>query len=333
MTSSVQNNYLIMKRKYLVKIISKIPFCITRRINHTPLIGYYHTISDETLPHITHLYNYKNKKEFVSDIDFLFNTYKAGDLKDLEKNKNKTQRYFYLTFDDGFSQIFNIIAPILHKKGITATFFINTKFIDNKHLCHTQKASILVHKLKKSSVAQQKEAKKILLRHKISADNLKHAILTTKYKNRFILDQLAPVFDVDYHEFLQNTQPYLTSEQISLLMDQGFSIGAHSIDHPPYKELTENEQLQQTITSIKEIKKRFEINYAFFAFPYSDQGVSDSFFTSLHKTGAVDMTFGTGGLLNERIPHHFQRMSLESPIAPAKDLLTFHLWRKKFKNR
>ncbi len=322
-----------MKRKYSIKIISKIPFYITRRITHTPLIGYYHTISNENLPHIIHLYKYKNQRQFTNDIEFLFKTYNPGDLRDLEKNNSKDQKNFYLTFDDGFKQIFDIIAPLLRKKGITATFFINTKFIDNKHLCHTQKASILIHKLKNSSPAQQKEAKKILLHHKIPADNLNHAILTIKYKNKFILDKLAPVFDVDYHEFLKNTQPYLTSEQISILIDQGFSIGAHSIDHPPYKELTENEQLDQTITSIKEIKKRFGINYALFAFPYSDQGVSDSFFTSLHKTDAVDMTFGTGGLLNERIPHHFQRMSLESPIAPAKDLLTFHLWRKKIKNR
>ena len=55
---------------------------------------------------------------------------------------------FLLTFDDGFREIYDIIAPILLDKGIPATFFISSGFLDNRELCYQHKASLLVEKVR-----------------------------------------------------------------------------------------------------------------------------------------------------------------------------------------
>ena len=42
------------------------------------------------------------------------------------------RRCLHLTFDDGFRELHDVVAPILLRKGIPATFFVNSAFIDNK---------------------------------------------------------------------------------------------------------------------------------------------------------------------------------------------------------
>ena len=53
-----------------------------------------------------------------------------------------------LTFDDGHLEMFEVVAPILSKRGISATFFLNTGFLDNKDMFFRHKASLLIGHLK-----------------------------------------------------------------------------------------------------------------------------------------------------------------------------------------
>lgn len=59
-------------------------------------------------------------------------------------------------------QCYDVILPILEAKGIPATFFINSGFIDNKDLFFRFKASFLIDELHKRGIKNRKDQKEIL---------------------------------------------------------------------------------------------------------------------------------------------------------------------------
>ena len=133
--------------------------------------------------------------------------------------------------------------------------------------------------------------------------------------------------NIDFNDYLVRTGPYMTTDQIKELINSGFAIGAHSIDHPLYSSLSLENQLCQTIESIKTIREKFGLNYKKF-FPHSDHGVSKNFFNQINKDGLIDITFGTAGMINDCIPNSFERISLEKPLMPAKRIIPLQFARQ-----
>ncbi len=105
------------------------------------------------------------------------------------------------------------------------------------------------------------------------------------------------------------------------MIDDGFTIGAHSIDHPFYSSLSIEDQLYQTIESIKHLRERFSLSYSAFAFPFSDNNVSKKFFEKLYENGLVDVTFGKDEMINDSFLNNLQRFSMEIPFMPAKKII------------
>lgn len=314
--------------------INTVPFSFIKRIGSCKLIiAYYHLVNNEKVPHVINLYKYKRTGQFIDDLDFLLNNYSPIGLSDIihwPSDKNVLPpNSFLLTFDDGFREIYDVIAPILLDKGIPATFFLSSAFLDNRELCYQHKASLLAEKIRTGiSAGAEKEIKGILSKMGTSFLQLSEGILNVDYRRREALDRIAEISQFDFQKYLSEKRPYLTSIQVKELIDRGFTIGAHSIDHPYYSALTLAEQLNQTITSVKHIREKFGLDYGAFAFPHNDTGVSQEFFKRVQETGLVDITFGTGGMLDGSFQSHRQRVSLERPVLPAREILAWQYARK-----
>ena len=95
-----------------------------------------------------------------------------------------------------------------------------------------------------------------------------------------------------------------------------------------YSSLTVDDQLYQTVESVRCVREMFDLDYGVFAFPFSDHGISREFFTRLSHAGLVDASFGTAGLLDDSVPNHLQRFSLEKPLAKAERIVPFQHARK-----
>ena len=104
----------------------------------------------------------------------------------------------------------------------------------------------------------------------------------------------------------------MSSEQVSVLLQQGFSIGGHSIDHPLYNKIALAEQLRQTIESQQFLESKFDLDYRVFAFPFTDDGLTKSFFSALQAQFPFDLSFGGAGLKQDVIPNNLQRFPMES---------------------
>jgi len=311
-------------------IFPYVPFSILRKhIGINPFIGYYHVVSNEDVLHVKHLYAYKNVAQFHHDLDIIVRKFTplslAGFLAHLKSGNALPDKAFLLTFDDGFRQIYDIVAPILLRKGIPATFFINSRFTDNDDLCYQHKASLMVEHLLHRNVSRgiKNTIKKIFEQNNIKEKSIIAGIQAIKYAQRDLVDRIGEILEVDFNNYVKSYQPYLTTGQILQLISDGFAIGGHSIDHPLYSSLSLQEQIQQTLESVSFVKNTFNLNYGAFAFPHSDIGISKQYFAKIEETGLVDVSFGTAGIIADCVSNHYQRFSLENPLMPAQGIITY----------
>jgi peptidoglycan/xylan/chitin deacetylase (PgdA/CDA1 family) len=327
-----------VKHRIVHYLFSKIPTSQLSELTHTYLlIAHYHMINDCEVMHTKHLYSHKTIKQFTADIDYLLDNFKPIHLEDLlaftKKGHTLPPKALLLTFDDGFQEMYDIVAPILIQKGIPATFFINSGFTDNNTLCYQHKASLIVDHLlhRNISKAEQNTVEILLSKNTINGKSTIDRILAIKYAQRHLVNEIADILNIDFIDYLHKHGPYLSTEQIYKLFDKGFTFGAHSIDHPLYRDLTLEEQIRQTIESVSFVKNTFKLNYGAFAFPHSDYGVSKEYFNRIKQSGILDISFGTAGMIEDCVPNHFQRFSLEKPLMPAQNIISYQyarrLWR------
>ncbi|MBK9737295.1 MAG: polysaccharide deacetylase family protein [Saprospiraceae bacterium] len=288
------------------------------------IFPFYHIVTDEIPIHAKHRYGIKSVKDFESDLEFLLKHFKALDLNDvlsLKRNKLSGKKPgFFLTFDDGLSEFYNVVAPILLRKGIPAACFINSAFVDNKQLFYRYKSSILIHHLKENKNLIHLIDKNTIAEK--SHENIIKQILTIDYSERHVLEKIATSVDLDFNKYLETQKPYMDAVQISSLINQGFYFGAHSIDHPLYSKITLKEQIFQTETSLAWVKKQFNQNFSLFAFPFTDHGVSKSYFDHFSENKVVDLSFGSAGIKKEKIMGHYQRIPMEVPGNNAENILS-----------
>ena len=278
------------------------------------ILPFYHYVANQVPAYIKHLYTPKTIKEFISDLDTFLSYYESVTLTqtiqtNLHSGSNK-KKTFHITFDDGLSNFYHVIAPILFKKNITATVFVNTDFIDNKDLFYRYKASLLVEEYNNTSKEKQKIINDFIF-SKTNKNTIspKEYLLNITYQNKEVLNELAEEINFSFSEFLTFEKPYLSTNQIKELQNQGFTFGAHSKDHPLYQKLTVEQQIQQTLESLHYLKKEFNIKHNTFAFPFYDTNISRDFFLGIEEQ--ITLTFGTSNLKTDEIPFNLQRLDME----------------------
>jgi peptidoglycan/xylan/chitin deacetylase (PgdA/CDA1 family) len=282
------------------------------------LFPYQHTVSDAALPHIRHLYSYKNEKQFTADLDLLVKHYRPvtvdGIIKSLNEQGVLPKRSFLLSFDDGFREVYDIIAPILEKKGIPACFFINPAFIDNKKLFYRCKISLLIDELLNS-----KERNSFLpifqdlpgMENKPVKDIIGF-LKTINTSNSSILDEMGEKTGFSFDKFLHTKKPFLTQEQLKSLHKRGFSIGAHSTDHPYFTDISLAEQITQVSDSCRYVNELLAIHDCCFSFPHSDEGLSQALFNEL-RTRNIPLLFGIQNQKMELENRMLHRFNAERP--------------------
>ncbi len=281
-----------------------IPFSWLDRLSYPVLLPFYHVVSNENLPHI-HNYKYRSEPEFIDELDFLLSHYKPVELHELLNPEIQGKKVFHLSFDDGLRQCFDIIAPILIRKGVPATFFVNPAFAGNSQLFHRYKASLVV-----SHIMDHPSDLKHL---KISGFDAR-SVLAIPYHQSHILDDMALKMGISWNNFLDDYKPYMTEYQIQQLTSQGFTIGAHSWDHPEFWLLNEEEQHRQITRSVEWVSERFKMKINAFAFPYTDDGVPGRLLKHLAENEICDLTFGTAGLKPDSVTGHLQRLASETNL-------------------
>lgn len=260
----------------------------------------YHFVGDQPCAHVRHLYPWRTTQTFEAELDYLLEQFEFLSLDDLFscvlKGRRPPRRALFLSFDDGFREMSEVVGPICKRKGVPATFFLTTDFLDNRKLGFRHKASVLVDHLSRfSEDCVHQILEELSLRH-----NLEHSrdangfLLSVRYNESRILDEVAQMTGLDFEMYLNSQRPYLSSDQVRQLTRDGFAIGAHSLDHPRYSEVPLDEQLRQTQGSVEFLEANFDIRVRAFAFPFVSDGVSDEFYGRVFSERICDIVFCIG---------------------------------------
>lgn len=291
--------------------------------NKKILLPFYHTVSNETLPHINNLYRFKNVTEFKNDLDFLTKYYKSVSVDEVVNSKvfnlKIEKPIFHLSFDDGLNEIRNVIAPILLERGIHATFFINSDFIDNKNLFYRFKVSLIIDELKKNIPIEVEKKLEMVLESEPSSFRTK--LLSLTWNDILLIDEVGYLLNIDFDEYLKR-KPYLSSDDVIWLSKKGFSIGAHSENHPRYKDISLLDQIKQTNGSLRYLEDNLNIKSKLFAFPFSDDGVTLDYFNDVNLI--PNYSFGTSGLLDDIVVSNLQRIPLELYNLNSETIIKAH---------
>ena len=146
----------------------------------------------------------------------------------------------------------------------------------------------------------------------MGGDSFESQMVSIRYAQRHLATEIARVCEYDFGQYLAARQPYLNSDQIRSLLKQGFSIGAHSVDHPLYADLPLKEQTRQTVESIRFLVEHFELDHRAFAFPHSDAGVREEFFKEMRDKRQLEVSFGTAGMRRHFFRWNLERFSMEN---------------------
>jgi peptidoglycan/xylan/chitin deacetylase (PgdA/CDA1 family) len=331
-------------KKSFYQSASLIPLSFLKKLGSGDiLLPYHHLVSDESRKHVQHLYPYKNKKQFVKDLDYLLTHFRAVHPEELILASQTGQKLspdgFLLSFDDGLSEAYDTIAPILQQKGISAFFFLNPAFLDNRELFYRCKLSLVLDALEfqKPGEAVLERMSGLLGIPGTEKNVIQSAVLGVNYLNRKLADDLGDCLELSFDEYLKKVKPYLLTDQVKELIRKGFYFGAHSLDHPNYRLISLEEQLFQTRESCKYMRRSFGISYTAFSFPHEDAGVKQVFFDELQRepSPSIDVFFGTQNQKIEIQNRMFHRFNAERPEYPieglVKGLLLYNLKRRTIK--
>ena len=320
-----------LKKKWGPKISSWVPLEFWHTLLGVELVlPRYHVVSDEDPAHLTGLIHARSVRQFKADVEFFLKHYTPVTLKDIIASLDGTgrlpKRCFLLSFDDGFRELYDVAAPILNVQGVPAVFFVSTSLVDNRELCYLQKKSLLIRALAASGNSSVgRAASQLLAEAGLEGPELSSRINRITYRQRHLLDELGPVMECDFAAYVAAAQPYLSSAQIKELMRQGFDIGAHSVDHPLYSDLTLDEQLRQTRDSLYWLSEHFHYECRAFAFPYRDAGVSPEFFQKAFADGRLKVSFGIHGMQRHFFPRNLERFTMEQAHLSAAQALAREL--------
>ncbi len=293
---------------------------------------FWHAVSDTPPPHLSQLYRVSSVAAFEHDLDFFMKNYQSATVNEVcrsAQSGEKTDRLFFPSFDDGLTECYQVIAPLLKRKGIQAAFFINPSFVDNKTLFHRHKSSLILETLRihPPTPEQLKEAERLTIRGN-QALGMHQFLHQAVYTDDAVLDQIASVFGIDFNQYLLSNQPYMTLAQVREIQEDGFLIGAHSMDHREFFLSTEEEIYAQIAGSMDFLVRELNPEIKTFAFPFTDFGVPDAVFEKARQLGILDLSFGTAGIKDETMPGHIQRIPMESEVSRnGKQVLrTEYIW-------
>ena len=302
---------------------------LTRQRHIAP---FYHAISNAVLPHVRNLYTVRTEKEFCEDLDTFLKYFEPISVSDwvkcAEDQVFPKKNTFLLSFDDGHRECFDVVAPILEKKGIPAIFFVNSGFVDNRALFYRYKVSLCIETLRETTEKDSvlKALAQILGIEKKDKESIRVALLELKHDQENIIAMVANKLSVSFDDFLQQVKPYLTSPQIQNLLVRDFEIGAHSVSHPHYYEIPIAAQIQQTEESLVFLENNFGVQSRYFSFPFTDFGVKNDFFRYFYPSHSenrkISLSFGCAGLKNDTERFHFQRIPMEGRNQKASEILT-----------
>lgn len=285
----------------------------------------YHLCSDRRLPHLAHLYPYKTIAAFECDLAHLREHFAPVGhdeiLAHFEGSRRLPPHAVEVTFDDGLAECFSLVRPLLLEYEIPATFFVVTNLIDNRDLMFRHKISLCLERLTKMPAPAAAELARVLDSHGPAATPrpLEERIAGLEYGDERI-DALCQTLEIDVSSVLANDRPYLTGDEIRQLHVDGFTIGAHTCNHPRLEKLADWRQARSEIVdSCAAVRALTGQERVPFAIPFNGLRIDRERLAALFESErALTLIYDTNGLMKDR-PRVVNRIWADDPKGSRED--------------
>ena len=297
----------------VVRILSPVASVAThhRLLRRALVCPVYHVSRDDTPVWWNERYAIKSPQQFERELDLLLELGSPISLDDLlnwQDGRATRPKGWFLSFDDGYRELHDVIAPILKRKGVPATFFLCSSLVDNQRPFFEDVSGLIADRYSKVSQAAQSAVLQKLRGFDLSLSQL----LASRVPRWEALNVVAELLAIDVWQWLRTEQPYLTGPHVMSLLRDGFHVGAHSIDHPLFSEISPAERDAQLRISMRTLAARFPGVSRVFAFPYGEFGMTGKELLELQNAGEISMCFGTRGVVTDGLePFLIQRMLCE----------------------
>jgi peptidoglycan/xylan/chitin deacetylase (PgdA/CDA1 family) len=264
-------------------ILESIPLSVYTRLIKRDVVGlFFHAVSDEPMLHIKHLYPPATISSFEQMLKHLVGNYNPVTYDQLQSNRTGGSKLpakaVHLSFDDGFTECFQIVRPLLLDFGIPCTFFIITDLIDNRVMFYRNKVSLCIERLQNLDPPEYRLAiSRIKQMSKDEVNDKETFVVWLKGLQRSqeeSIDEVCSLVGLNVDEYLQNHQLYLTRQQIKQMADEGFTIGSHSMSHPKLGMLNPRLIEEQIVDSSMIIREITGASTIPFSFPNSAGGIN-----------------------------------------------------------
>jgi peptidoglycan/xylan/chitin deacetylase (PgdA/CDA1 family) len=303
--------------------ISRLPLAwLVRWVRRDVLVLCYHLADDnERLPYVRHLFPYKACGEFEADLVALKSLFHLPTWQEFRQERKSAGRAgkpsLLVTFDDGLSQCFHDVRPLLLKHGIPCVFFITQAFVDNRSMFYRHKVSLCIERFDNLATPNKGQVLQSIsheLRVPTRTDSQFVAwIRRLKHTEEPAIDHVCRLLSINVEDELKQRRPYMTTEEVRQLSREGFTIGGHTVTHPQLWNLADDEVERQIVDSCRFVQETVGQKEVPFAFPFSANGVSRVLLQSVvERHPWIPLMFGTNGIeLDE--PYLLNRIPADTP--------------------
>ena len=286
-----------------------IPLSLYPRIMPRDVVDFFwHVVSDESMPHVRHLYPVVPTTEFEAALGYLKNNFPFVSCQQLHAHIFEGARLppnaVHISFDDGYTECFNIVRPLLLKYKIPCTFFLTTDLIDNPILFYRNKQSLSIERINALDFNLQSSIiNNLPSAHDPHPSTLPEFISWFKdlrLPDEPLIDEICRAIDVDWQSFLAKKQPYLTTGQIQQMHTEGFTMGAHTLSHRKLVDLSSDEIETEITQSCQIVGSITGQEIVPFSFPHSAWGLDRDHLAGIRaRHPKIGLLFDTKGLRSD----------------------------------
>lgn len=178
-----------------------------------------------------------------------------------------------LTFDDGYKDNYDIVYPILKNKGLTATFFIATNYINSGFPLWDYEVSKILYNSKK--IRRVKIGRFEIVQNFTQPRMSFISLVVSKMKYASLTDR-ETVLKLLREQESEKIIPYardscMNWSEIVEMSTQNMEIGAHSKTHSSLANIPLSEAIDEIRESKKNIEGKIGKDCIHFAFPFGSQ--------------------------------------------------------------
>jgi len=239
-------------------------------------------------------------KEFEKQLDSIASRHDIISMSEaLTRINDKTpfKNHAALTFDDGYSDNYEIAFPILKKKGIPALFSIVTNYIGSKRPLWDWEILSLLNRSSRDTQGRGPQCRGISIgKKKLKRRFFEHQ-LAFGYR---IIERLKAASLLDIEHVIQQlgggiprADRCMNWDEIITLRRHGMEIASHTLSHRSLARIPSDEAMEEISESKNIIEKNMGTECHYFCFPFgSERDISDVLRKKTQSAGYL------GSLLN-----------------------------------